>query len=66
VTTNPDGRWVTQAARNLTISLGEGMPSCRFLIGDRDAKFTGPVDEVFATEGVRVLMPVRTPRANVL
>jgi hypothetical protein len=65
VTTNPDGCWVAQAARNKAISLGEAMPSWRFLIRDCDARFSRPFDEVFATEGVRVIRtPVRAPRAN--
>ncbi len=63
VTANPDGRWVAQQARNLAMS--ETFQEVRFLVRDRDAKFTACFDEVFQTEGARVLKtPVRAPRAN--
>jgi transposase InsO family protein len=63
VTRNPDSGWVTQQARNLAV--GEWLGGIRFLIRDRDSKFTGPFDEVFRSEGVTVIQtPVRAPRAN--
>jgi putative transposase len=63
VTRNPDSAWVTQQARNLAV--GERLEGVRFLVRDRDSKFTGPFDEVFRSEGVRVIeTPIRTPRAN--
>jgi len=66
-TTNPDGAWVTQQARNFTLHLVEREDPPRFLIHDRDAKFCGPFDEVFATEGLRVVRtPIRAPRANAI
>jgi len=66
-TPNPDGAWVTQQARNFTFDLDERAQPLRFLIHDRDAKFCGPFDEVFATEGLRVIRtPVRAPRANAI
>jgi putative transposase len=62
-TTNPDGRWVTQQARNL--SLSGALADVRFLIRDRDAKFVAGFDEVFRTEGINVLQtPFRSPQAN--
>jgi putative transposase len=65
VSANPDGAWVTQQARNLAID--EGLGNVRFLIHDRDAKFCGPFDTIFANEGVRVIeTPWRAPRANAI
>jgi transposase InsO family protein len=62
-TTNPTGCWVTQQARNLGFcGVFERM---RFLIHDRDSKFSGAFDEVFRSEGIRVIRtPIRAPQAN--
>jgi putative transposase len=65
VTANPDGAWVTQQARNLLLVLGEQGRRVRFLLRDRDAKFSRSFDDVFRSEAVQVLMaPVRAPKAN--
>jgi putative transposase len=62
-TTNPTGDWVTQQARNLSFTgLRERM---RFLIHDRDNKFSAGFDEVFRSEAIEVIhTPIRAPRAN--
>ena len=61
---NPDGRWVAQQARNLVMQLGDEQPF-RFLIHDRDTKFSHAFDEVFRAEGIKIIRtPVQAPNAN--
>ena len=60
---NPDSARVAQQARNQAV--GERWRDVRFAIRDRDSKFSGPIDEVFRTEGVAIVKtPIRAPRAN--
>jgi len=62
-TKNPSGAWVAQQARNLGLDFaGHGV---RLLIRDRDSKYSGPFDEIFSSEGIRIVKtPVRAPKAN--
>jgi putative transposase len=64
-TKNPSGEWVTQQARILGLDLAE--QRVRFLIGERDSKYSGAFDEVFRSQGMRIARrPVRAPKANAI
>ena len=63
-TADPDGTFVTQQARNLAFDRDDAKASVRYLVRDRDQKFPRSFDEVFKTEGAKVVLtPVRSPKA---
>jgi putative transposase len=64
-TPNPSGAWVTQQARQLTWTLADQPEPFRFLIRDRDQKFTNSFDGVFRGDGIQIIRtPFRAPQAN--
>ncbi|MFR9779487.1 transposase [Micromonospora sp. MS34] len=64
-TTNPDGAWTAQAARNFLMDLGDHADRFRYLIRDRGGQFSAVFDAVFAGAGIEVVKtPPRCPRAN--
>jgi transposase InsO family protein len=64
-TANPTGAWTTQAARNLFLRHSAQLDGARALVRDRGSQFVDAFDEIFRTEGFKILKtPVRTLVAN--
>ena len=64
-TAHPTGAWVAQQARHLAWHIQDGELRPRFLVRDRDTKFTAAFDDVLQTDGVQIIeTPFRAPRAN--
>ena len=64
VTTNPTGAWVAQQARNLLATLEDDGTAVRFLIRDRDSKFTRAFDDLWRAVGAQVIRtPIQAPNA---
>jgi putative transposase len=64
-TGSPDTAWMLQQARNLLMDLDDRGRQVRFLVNDRDSKFSAEFDALFAAESIRVIRtPVRAPNAN--
>ncbi len=64
-TSNPDGAWMLQQARNLLMHFDDRRQRPRFLIHDRDTKFSRAFDTIFQGEGMKVIRtPIQAPNAN--
>jgi putative transposase len=64
-TRNPDTAWMTQQARNLLMDVDDRGQRPRFLIHDRDRKFSRAFDAILASEGIEIVRtPIQAPNAN--
>ena len=60
-TPNPNAPWVIQQARQLSWTLAERSEPIRFLIRDRDNKFTDRFDDVFRSDGIEIVRSGNVP-----
>jgi putative transposase len=64
-TSRPNTVWMTQQARNLLMDLDDHGRRPRFLIHDRDTKFSRAFDAIFRSEGIEIVRtPIQAPNAN--
>jgi transposase InsO family protein len=67
VTAHPTSAWVAQQARNLLMNLDERVDRLRFLVRDRDSKFTSAFEAVLTGAGMAIIRtPPKAPQANAI
>ena len=67
MTAHPTGAWTTQVARNLMMDLSDRVTTVKFLLRDRDSRFTATFDAVFTADSIRILTsPPQAPRASAI
>jgi putative transposase len=65
MTAHPNAGWMVQQARNVSMFMAEQEEAPRFLLRDRDTKFTQAFDAIFESDGVEVVkVAVRAPNMN--
>jgi putative transposase len=65
VTTNPDERWMQQIARNVTMEGCGFLGNCRYVLHERDTKYTESFRAIIKAGGVKALaLPARSPNLN--
>jgi len=65
VTVHPDERWMQQIARNVTMEGCGALRDCRYLLHDRDTKYTQSFRAIIASGQVEPLvLPARSPNLN--
>ncbi|KUL20948.1 integrase core domain-containing protein [Streptomyces regalis] len=66
-TAHPTAQWIVQLGRNLLMDLEDAGSKAKFLIRDRDSKFTAAFDDLLADAGLKVVTTgIRIPRMNSL
>ena len=65
ITADPNERWMQQMARNVTMEGWGFLGACRYLLHDRDAKYTASFRAIIKAVGVEpVALPPRSPNLN--
>lgn len=66
-TAHPTAAWTTQLARNLVMDLQDAGVTMKYLIRDRDSRYTRAFDNVFEGEGIAIVKTgIRVPRMNAI
>ena len=67
VTAHPTATWTTQLARNLVMDVQDAGATAKYLIRDRDSRYTAAFDAVFHSEGITIVKTgIRVPRMNAI